>query len=124
MSMIYVKTRGSSGQGEGFSPSSFSWGLQDVSAADSGRTDDVVMHKNRVGQKRKVSLGWNGPDKAETARILQAFNPEYVDVTYPDAMSGKNETRTFYVSDRSAPMKIWTIDNKRYTSVSFDIIER
>lgn len=106
------------------SPSVFSWGLNDVSAADAGRTDDALMHKNRIAQKRKISLSWNNPTKEETASILQAFNPEYVKVTYPDAMSGKNETREFYRSDPSAPMKVWNVGNKRYAQLSFDIIER
>ena len=39
-------------------PSSFTWGLQDISASESGRTDDTTMHKNRVGQKRKLSVEW------------------------------------------------------------------
>lgn len=72
-------------------PSSFSWGLQDVSDSASGRTQDTIMHKNRVGQKRKIALGWNNPTKEEAAAILQAFNPEYINVTYPDAMSGTDE---------------------------------
>lgn len=62
-------------------PSSFSWGLQDVSDSASGRTQDTIMHKNRVGQKRKIALGWNNPTKEEAAAILQAFNPEYINVT-------------------------------------------
>lgn len=105
-------------------PSVFSWGLQDISDSDAGRTDDTVMHKNRIGQKRKISLAWSNPTKDETVAILQAFNPEYVMVTYPDAMSGLNETREFYVGDRSAPIKIWNIGNKRYEQLAFDIIER
>lgn len=105
-------------------PSSFSWGLQDVSDSASGRTQDAIMHKNRIAQKRKLSFTWNAPTPQETSQILQAFNPEYISVTYPDAMSGRKETRTFYVGDRSAPMKIWTIGNKRYESISFDVIER
>lgn len=118
MSMILV-------DGSGIKdPSVFEWGLQDVSAADSGRTDDIVMHKNRVGQKRKLKMAWNNPTPAETAAILQAFNPEYFMVTYPDAMSGLNETREFYAGDRSAPMRAWTARYKRYTQVTFDIIER
>lgn len=28
-------------------PTSFSWGLQDISDSDSGRTQDTIMHKNR-----------------------------------------------------------------------------
>lgn len=105
-------------------PSSFSWGLQDISAAESGRTDDTLMHKNRVGQKRKISLAWNGKDWKTTSKILKAFNPEYVKVKYPDMMSGAYETRTFYVGDRSAPVKWWWAGNQRMESISFDIIER
>lgn len=105
-------------------PSTFSWGLQDVSASESGRTDDTLMHKNRVGQKRKIGLAWAGKDWDATSKILKAFNPEYVDVTYPDMMSGAYETRTFYVGDRSAPVKWWWIGNQRTESISFDIIER
>lgn len=105
-------------------PSVFSWGLQDISAAESGRTDDMTMHKNRVGQKRKISLQWNGKDWATTSKILKAFNPEYIQVRYPDMMSGEYETRTFYVGDREAPVKWWWIGNQRTESIGFDIIER
>lgn len=105
-------------------PSTFTWGLQDVSAAESGRTDDTIMHKNRVGQKRKISLGWNAKDWQTTALIMRMFNPEYVSVRYPDMMSGQYETRTFYVGDRTAPVKWWWAGNQRTESISFDIIER
>lgn len=105
-------------------PSGMSWGLQDVSDSDAGRTQDAIMHKNRIAQKVKLSLSWDNPTREETASILQVFNPEYINVTYPDAMSGQNETRTFYVGDRTAPMKIWTVGNKRYSQLSFDLIER
>lgn len=105
-------------------PSVFSWGLQDISAAESGRTDDALMHKNRVGQKRKISLQWNGLSWENTSRVLTAFNPEYINVSYPDMMSGQYETRIFYVGDRASPVKIWWVGKKIMDSVSFDIIER
>lgn len=104
-------------------PSVFQWGIQDISSSESGRTDDAIMHKNRIGQKRKISLQWNGLTRSDMAKILQAVNPEYIDVTYPDAMSGDDETRTFYVGDRTAPVKYWWIGNQRYETLSFDIIE-
>lgn len=104
-------------------PSVFKWGLQDISASESGRTDDTKMHKIRVGQKRKISLQWNIKDKATASKILKAFNPENISVKYPDAMSGTDETRTFYVGDRSAPMKYWWVGKQLYESISFDIIE-
>lgn len=105
-------------------PSTFVWGLQDVSAPESGRDDDSLMHKNRIAQKRKIELAWNGKGWPETATILQAFNPEYINVTYPDMMSGQYETREFYVGDRSAPVKWWWVGNQRLETLSFNIIER
>lgn len=105
-------------------PSAYTWGLNDISASKSGRSDDSLMHKNRVAQKRKLALQWSGKDWATTAKILQAFNPEYIQITYPDMMSGKYETRTFYVGDRSAPVKWWWVGNQRTESISFDVIER
>ena len=105
-------------------PSSFSWGLQDVSAGESGRTDDAIMHKNRVAQKIKIGLTWNGMDWQTTAKIMQAFDPEYISVRYPDMKSGQYETRTFYVGDRSAPVKWWFRGKQIIEQISFDIIER
>jgi len=109
-----------------FSPSSLTWGLQDVSASDSGRVEDGndTMYKNRTSQKVKLEIAFTGPDVAETSRILKAFNPEYISVKYPDSMEGTDLTKEFYVGDRTAMHKIWHVNNKRYSSVSFDIIER
>lgn len=105
-------------------PSSFSWGLQDVSASDAGRTQDALMHKNMVAQKRKVALTWAAPTPAEARAILTAFNSEYFNVTYYDPLDGDMVTRTFYAGDKSAPVKVWMANNKRYEQISFDIIER
>ena len=105
-------------------PSTFTWGLQDVSAGESGRTDDTIMQKNRLGQKVKIGLAWNGKDWQTTSKIMKAFNPEYIHVRYPDMLSGQYETREFYVGDRSAPVKLWTVGKKIIEQISFDIIER
>lgn len=106
-------------------PSSFEWGLQDVSASDSGRTQDAIMHKNRVAQKRTLSVSWNAPTWKDACTIIQAVNPEYVQVEYPDPLSGnQHEVRTFYVGDRSVPFKYWWIGNQLMESISFDFIER
>ena len=105
-------------------PSAFSWSLQDVSASDAGRTTDALMHKMRVDRKRKISLTWEGTTPEETRAILLAFSPEYFDVTYFDPLDGAEVTRRFYAGDQSAPVKIWTVENKRYEQISFDIIER
>ena len=39
-------------------PSSYQWKLADVSASDAGRTEDTVMHKNRIGQTVGIELSY------------------------------------------------------------------
>lgn len=60
-------------------PSSFTWGLQDISASESGRTDDTTMHKNRVGQNRDgfslLAMGFTGKEALEwKLQYIKAFN--------------------------------------------------
>lgn len=107
-------------------PYKMDWGLQDVSTGTAGRTLDAncTMHKERITQKRKLSLAWRMLDESDISAILTMFNPEYIYVRYWDAMDGKYEVRQFYVGDRSAPLKwfkTWT--GTRYEELSFDIIE-
>ena len=85
----------------------------------------MIMHKNRVGQKRKLAIGWNAPEWETACKIVQAVNPEYISVEYPDLLSGnKHEVRTFYVGDRSAPFKCWWVGNQRMEGLQFDLIEK
>lgn len=105
-------------------PSAFQLSVMDISAADSGRTQDTKMHKNRVGQKRQISLAWNGLTKEKTTQIVQMFQPEYFKVEYYDIYNGKYETRTFYRGDVAMPVKWWYVGKQIIESLSFDIIER
>ena len=106
------------------SPSSLTWGQQDISASDAGRTDDTIMHKNRVGQKVTLKLARNGMDPDETSTILKAFDPEYFHVTYHDPKENKVVTKEFYSGDKEAKYYCWTVGNKLFESISFNIIER
>lgn len=99
---------------------SYTWGLQDVSASNAGRTEDATMHKERVAQKRKLQLTWSIKNWQDTAKIIQAFNPEYINVRYPDMMSGTYQTRNFYRGDISAPVLMWQVNRKLIETVSFD----
>lgn len=105
-------------------PSTWQWGLMDVSLGESGRTDDAIMHKNRVAQKRKIQVGFNGITKEVAHIILQAINPEYIQVNYYDLLAGKRQTRVMYVGDRSAPFKWWWDGKNILESLTFDLIER
>ena len=104
------------------SPSSYLWKLEDVSAADAGRTEDTVMHKNRIGQLVGLELAWQNITTAEVSSLLKAFNPEYIQVCYLDAMQGKYVTSEFYVGNRSAPM--YNALKGLWSNLSFNLIER
>ena len=108
-------------------PSALQWGLQDISSADAGRVQDAgnTMYKMRTSQKRKLSITWTMPTTAQAAQILQAFNAEYFYVRYFDPMDNAWETRQFYAGDRTAPFKwVGIKGGTRFTTLSFDIIER
>jgi len=110
------------------SPSAITWSIQDISSPDAGRTLDGIMHKERLpvgGQKRKLKLEWNVVRfGSESSDILQAFTPEYVDVTYPDPQEGTLATRTFYTGDKELTFATWWDGNQLLTNLSFSIIER
>lgn len=124
--MIQVGTSASSLTTITPDPASLSWGLQDISASDAGRTQAGYMYKMLVTQKRKLQLSWTLLDASQASTILKAFNYEYLYCRYWDAMDNQFETRQFYVGDRTAPFQWFQLDNKgtKFATVSFDIIER
>lgn len=103
-------------------PSSYQWKLEDTSKSDAGRTEDGKMHKNRIGQVVGLELSWQNITTAQASRILKAFNPEYIEVTYLDPMSGGYKTLDFYVGNRSAPL--YNAKKGLWSNVSFNIIDR
>lgn len=105
-------------------PTTWNFGIMDVSLGESGRTDDALMHKNRVAQKRKIQVGYSARTPDVMTTVLQAINPEYINVYYYDLLLGRYETRTFYVGDRTAPFKYWWDGKHVIESLSFDLIER
>ena len=105
-------------------PSKYQWGYHRINAAESGRTDDTIMHANQVGKKRKLQLEWSAMDPETTSTILKAFEPEYIMVKYFDFMENQWQTRKFYTgADMEAGLKMWVVGNQIIETVSFNIIE-
>ena len=105
-------------------PSKLQWSLQDVSVGDSGRDDSGKMYKGRITQKVKLEIAWNAVSPSAAATILNAFNPEYINVRYFDPIANAYQIKNFYAGDRIVPFKIFTSNQKMYETLSFDIIER
>lgn len=102
-------------------PSKYDWKLSDVSAADAGRTEDARMHKLRIAQKVHIELEWQNVKDDVAMTVLNAFNPEYINVNYYDYKAMGFLTKTFYVGDRSV-----TSYNRLLgiSTISFNIIEQ
>lgn len=103
-------------------PSTYKWKLEDLSNSAAGRTEDMEMDKNRIGQIVGIELSWNNVSIAEAAVILQQFDPEYVEVEYLDAKIGDYVTTVFYVGDRSAPL--YNAEVGLWSNIAFNLIER
>lgn len=104
------------------SPSKYRVIVSDVSKADSGRTEDGKMWKEKVGQLVKIELEWSYLSSNDVSSILTAIDPEYFEVTYLDPKTMTFVTSEFYVGDRTAPMY-----NSRmgiWESLALNIIER
>lgn len=103
-------------------PSSYKYKLIDVSSSEAGRTEDMDMHKNRLGQTVRVDLGWVAQDLANGAIILNAFNAEYLKIEFLDTKAGGWIIKEFYVGDRDA--NLWNAYKGVWDSISFPIIQK
>ena len=105
-------------------PTTMSWGFQDISSSESGRTLSGKMNKEVVASKRTLSCSWVLLTDLEASDLLSAIKIHtYVDVNYPDPFDGVNVTRRFYTGDPSATMK--TIENNVFMwDITIDFIEQ
>lgn len=110
--------------GTNYDPSEMTFGIQDISAPDAGRDLSGKMWKMTVTQKRTIQLAWWQPSPALVSQVLTSVSPEYFNVTYTDPQTNASTTKSFYVGDRSAPVQIWGTSTKRYSKLSFKLIER
>ena len=110
--------------GTDFSPSEMSVTVSSISGPDAGRDLTGRMYAYKIGEKYKISLSWWNPTPAQTATILTAVKNEYFWVQFTDPVTNALVTKEFYVGDRTAPIAWWQLNNKRYSKVSFNIIER
>lgn len=104
------------------SPSSYEYELQDVSKSTAGRTEDALMHKQRIGQVCSLNLSWNNLHTEDVAALLQMFDEEYFYVNYLDAKAGEYRTDRFYCGNRTTPMYNAVLGV--WSNVSFNLIRQ
>lgn len=107
-------------------PSSFSWTQEDLSNASAGRSEDGVMHKNRIGMIRSAQLEWQNLPIETMRTLINMFSPEYITVTFIDPATSPTynyrRTEVFYVGNRSLTVKNAALNICE--KLSFNIISR
>jgi len=68
------------------------------------RTADGTLSRDRIAVKRQIEMTWPALRWEELSALLHLMQDEFVDVTYPDPMTGQQETKVFYAGDRTAPI--------------------
>lgn len=106
-------------------PKSFQLDVMDIDGK-SERNAAATLTRDRIAVKRKIQLEWGHLSDIEISKILTAVSQVFFTVTYPDAMTGGQETKTFYVGDRSAPAYTWHPDLAAYKweGLTMNFIER
>ena len=108
-------------------PKTLQWDLYDLDGEDgSGRTQDGLMHRDRVAVKRKLICTWSPMTNEEISVLLKAMDSIFFTMRYPDAHDGAYREGTFYVGDRSTPLYMWNAEKKKYLweGLSANFIER
>ncbi len=106
----------------------FKVSLQDIDAANSGRSANGTMIRDRVcggaSAKRKLEITWPPMETTDVSTLLQAVKDTYFQVEYPDPYTGERREGTFYAGDRSVPA-YWNMNGTiLWENVAFNLIEK
>lgn len=106
------------------SPGGLKWSIMSIQSADSGRAENGDMIATLVAKKRKLELKYANLTPEDAKAILEEVSGNmFFDVTYYDVLAGEQETRTFYVGDRSLDWYNYNIE-RGLENLAFNIIEK
>ncbi|MEA4961136.1 DUF6711 family protein [Lutispora sp.] len=88
------------------------------------RTTDGTLHRDRIATKRQINMSWGLLSWEEISSILQAMSGVFFDFYYPDPMTGKYETKTFYVGNRPATVAVSTPQGLKWSGLKVTLTER
>jgi hypothetical protein len=101
--------------------SGFGWSRNDLDGDNAGRTLDGIMHRAKIGAKRKISFELM-PDRQAVYQALdddlsqETFSAQYADLH-------GIQTRTFYCSSFTATLDEDIGDAPEWSGGSFSVIE-
>lgn len=115
-------------------PTSYKPDWEDVSRSTAGRTEDGVMHPEKIGTARSYTMEWENITFDQASYILKAFcfekQGETFEATVFDLELGEKDTedpdnsyfitKTCYVGNRNAP--VYNMPLEIVSKLSFKII--
>lgn len=106
------------------SPGGLKWSIMSIQSADSGRAESGKMIATLVAKKRKLEVKYANLSPDDAAAILAVVCGDmFFDVTYYDFLAAEQQTRTFYVGDRSGDWYNYNID-RGIENLEFHLIEQ
>lgn len=101
-------------------PMSYSVEYNDLDSSDTGRSEDGMLHRNRVRASiAKIKVGWEQLTTEQADFILNAISSESFTVNY---YFGVQKTATMYAGSQSCELRHINY-NKAKWNISFDLIE-
>jgi hypothetical protein len=100
-------------------PSSLQVDIMDLDGT-TNRNAKGDLVRDRIAVKRKISLEWPALTPTQISTLLKAVQNVFFTCTYPDPVEGIDQTKTFYVGDRSAPL----YKKGLWESLKMDFIEK
>lgn len=88
------------------------------------RTADGTLTRDRVAVKKQIEMTFSGLKWAEISALMQSMSSVFFTVYYPDPMTGKYETKTFYVGNRPAPVAIARGDEIIWAGLKITLTEK
>lgn len=107
-------------------PKSMGFGLMDLDGESTRNAAGKLVRDVIRKGIRKIDLEWGPLSDSEISSILNSVSDSFFSVTYPDALTGGQQTRTFYVGDRTAPSYSWNDVYKalKWEGLSMNLIEQ
>ena len=100
------------------------WSRNDVDAPNTGRTMDATMQRGRVATKIRLDITCRPLTSTEARIVLNAIQPEYVNVYYEDPMYGY-VTKSMYANNNPASFCIHKSNGVDYwDGITFPLVER
>lgn len=97
------------------------WKRNDLDSANTGRTKDGLMRRDKLGTKRSVSYDLVNMTRAQLAQLDDDLSPATFPATYLD-LHGQ-QTRTFYCSSFAATLEAAYDDEGQWGEATFNMIE-